>query len=135
MRYMLDTNILIYAIRHPGDAINDVLAGHVARDICISSITYGELEYGVCKSAHPAQNRAALRQMLCGIPILDFNGSAAEHFGDIFADLERRGLRMGGDRDMLIAAHARALGYVLVTNNAREFRRVDGLAVEDWLKH
>ena len=126
---MLDTNILVYAIRHPGDAINDVLAEHVANDICISSITYGELEYGVCKSSNPEQNRQALRQMLSGIPILDFDWRAAEHFGDIFADLERR-----GQRDMLIAAHARSLGYTLVTNNTREFSRVDGLTVVDWLK-
>ena len=130
--YMLDTNILVYAIRHPGDTINDVLAKHVANDICISSITYGELEYGVCKSAHPNRNRQALRQMLSGIPILDFDWLAAEHFGDIFASLERKGLRIG-DRDMLIAAHARSLDYTLVTNNTREFSRVDGLTVEDWL--
>jgi len=130
---MLDTNILVYAIRHPGDAINDVLAEHVANDICISSITYGELEYGVCKSSNPEQNRQALRQMLSGIPILDFDWQAAEHFGDIFADLERRGQRIG-ERDMLIASHARSLGYTLVTNNTREFSRVDGLAVVDWLK-
>ena len=130
--YMLDTNILVYAIRHPGNAINDAIAGHVANDICISSITYGELEYGVCKSANPEQNRQALRQMLSGIPILDFDWLAAEHFGDIFAELERQGQRIG-ERDMLIAAHARSLGYVLVTNNSREFRRVEGLTVEDWL--
>ena len=130
--FMLDTNILVYAIRHPGDAVNDVIALHVANDICISSITYGELEYGVCKSDHPEQNRQALRQMLSGIPILDFDWLAAEHFGDIFAELERRGQRIG-ERDMLIAAHARSLDYALVTNNTREFGRVPGLAVEDWL--
>ena len=130
--YMLDTNILVYAIRHPGSAINDVLAEHVANDICISSITYGELEYGVCKSAQPEQNRQALRQMLSGIPILDFDWLAAEHFGSIFADLERKGQRIG-ERDMLIAAHARSLGYALVTNNAREFGRIDGLTFVDWL--
>ena len=130
--YMLDINILVYAIRHPDDAINDEIAEHVANDICISSITYGELEYGVCKSANPEQNRQALRQMLSGIPILDFDWLAAEHFGDIFTELERQGQRIG-ERDMLIAAHARSLGYVLVTNNSREFRRVEGLTVEDWL--
>ena len=131
--YMLDTNILVYAIRHPDDAINDVLAEHVANDICISSITYGELEHGVCKSAHPEQNRDALRQMLSGIPILDFDWQAAEHFGDIFADLEHKGQRIG-ERDMLIAAHARSLSYTLVTNNTREFGRIEGLTVVDWLK-
>ena len=131
--FMLDTNILVYAIRHPSDAINDVVAAHVANDICISSITYGELEYGVRKSADPGRNRQALRQLLSGIPILSFDWLAAEHFGDIFADLERRGQRIG-DRDMLIAAHARSLAYVLVTNNTREFTRVEGLDVVDWLR-
>ena len=130
--YMLDTNILVYAIRHPGDAVNDEIAEHVADDICVSSITYGELKYGVCKSAHPEQNRQALRQMLSGIPILDFDWLAAGHFGDIFAELERQGQRIG-ERDMLIAAHARSLNYTLVTNNTREFGRVPGLAIEDWL--
>ena len=124
--YMLDSNILVYAIQHPSDAIKEVIADHVANDICISTITYGELEYGVCKSAHPDQNRQSLQQMLSGIPILDFDKLAAMHFGDIFADLEHRGLRIG-ERDMLIAAHARSLDYTLVTNNTREFNRVSGL--------
>ena len=70
--------------------------------------------------------------MLSGIPILDFDWLAAEHFGDIFADLERRGLRIG-ERDMLIAAHARSLGYTLITNNTREFERIEGLIIADWL--
>lgn len=131
--YMLDTNILVYAIRHPNDIINDKLAEHVANDIFISSITYGELEYGVCKSAAPEQNRIALRKLLSGIPILEFDWIAAEHFGDIFADLERRGQRIG-DRDMLIAAHARSLAFTLITNNTGEFVRVKGLHVEDWLR-
>lgn len=130
--YMLDTNILVYALRHPGDAIHLKLKRHIARDICISAITYGELEYGVEKSAYPYQNRTALRQVLAGVPILDFDWAAAEHFGNIFAQLERRGQRIG-DRDMLIAAHARAMGYTLVTNNLREFAQVEGLIVEDWL--
>lgn len=130
--YMLDTNILVYAIRHPGDAVNDEIAEHVANDICISSITYGELEYGVCKSANPEQNRRALHQLLSGIPILDFDWLAAEQFGDIFADLERRGQRIG-ERDMLIAAHARSRNYTLVTNNSREFGRIGGLDIVDWL--
>ncbi len=130
--YMLDTNILVYAIRHPNDQINEVMKEHVANDICISAVTYGELEYGVCKSSAPDRNRAALRQLLSGIPILDFDWYAAEHFGDIIADLERRGCRIG-DRDMLIAAHARSLDYALVTNNTGEFERVAALRVEDWL--
>ena len=131
--FMLDTNILVYAIRHPRHVINQILKQHVANDICISAITYGELEYGVRKSRYPEQDQAALRQFLAGIPILDFDWLAAEHFGDIIAALESKGQRIG-ERDMLIAAHARSLEYTLVTNNTREFERVEGLAIEDWLE-
>ena len=131
--YMLDTNILVFAIRHPRHEINQILKRHIANDVCISAITYGELEYGVRKSRYPEQDQAALQQFLAGIPILDFDWYAAEHFGDIIADLESRGQRIG-DRDMLIAAHARSLEYTLVTNNTREFERVEDLAIEDWLQ-
>ena len=130
--FMLDTNILVFAICHPQDEINQVLKQHIANDVCISAITYGELEYGLRKSKYPQQDQAALQQFLAGIPILDFDWLAAEHFGDIIVALERKGQRIG-DRDMLIAAHARSLGYTLVTNNKREFERVDGLTIEDWL--
>ena len=130
--YMLDTNILVYAIRHPRDEINQVLKQHIARDVCISAITYGELEYGVCKSRYPEQDQAAMQQFHAGIPILDFDWNAAELFGDIIAVLERKGQRIG-DRDMLIAAHARSLDYTLITNNTREFERIDGLNIDDWI--
>ena len=130
--YMLDTNILVYAIRHPKDGVHEIIKRHIFMDLCISAITLGELEYGVQKSANPQRNRLALMEVLSGIEILDFDSAAAVHFGDIFASLERAGQRIG-DRDMLIAAHARALGYTLVTNNTREFDRVKGLTVEDWL--
>lgn len=130
--YMLDTNIIIYAIRHPDSAINDILRKHLGKDICISVITYGELEYGIRKSSKPNQNRMAIRQFLAGIRILDLDMAAAEHFGDIIADLEQNRMRIG-DRDTLIAAHARSMGYTVVTHNTREFGRVKGLHIEDWL--
>ena len=131
--FMLDTNILVFAIRHPQNEINQILKQHIANDVCISAITYGELEYGVHKSKYPQQDQAALQLFLAGIPILDFDWLAAEHFGDIIAALEQKGQRIG-DRDMLIAAHARSLDYTLVTNNTREFERVEGLMIEDWLQ-
>ena len=130
--YMLDTNIIIYAIRHPDSEINEILRKHLGKDICISVITYGELEYGIRKSSKPDQNRMAVRQFLAGIRILDLDMAAAEHFGDIIADLERSRMRIG-DRDTLIAAHARSMGYTVVTHNTREFGRVKGLHIEDWL--
>lgn len=131
MMYMLDTNAIIMAVRHPDWPICQKVKAHLGKDLCISVITYGELEYGIRKSAAPERNRTAITQILLGIRVLDFNTAAAAHFGDIFAELEARGQRIG-DRDMMIAAHARSLGYTLVTNNMREFSRVTGLKAVDW---
>ena len=131
MMYMLDTNAIIAAVRHPDWPIRKKLLDHLGKDLCISAITYAELEYGIQKSAQSEQNRLAINQILLGVRILDFDQRAAAHFGDIFADLERRGLRIG-DRDTLIAAHARSRGFTVVTHNTREFTRVDRLRVEDW---
>ena len=77
------------------------------------------------------KNRIAITGIIMGMRILSFDAKAAEHFGDIFADLENRHQRIG-DRDMMIAGHARSLGYTVVTNNIREFSRVTGLGCEDW---
>lgn len=129
--YMLDTNVIIRAVRHPDDPIRARLKRHLGRDLCISSVTYGELVYGIKKSAAPERNRIAINSILLGIRIVSFDADAAEHFGDIFADLEAKRQRIG-DRDMMIAAHARARGDTVVTNNLREFTRVTGLSVEDW---
>lgn len=131
MMYMLDTNAIIMAVRHPDWPICEKVKSHLGKDLCISVVTYGELEYGIKKSSNPERNRIAITQILSGIKILDFDTKAAEHFGDIFADLENRHMRIG-DRDTMIAAHARSLGYTLVTNNTNEFSRVKGLKVVDW---
>ena len=131
MMYMLDTNAIIMAIRHADWPIYKKIRKHLGKDIYISSVTYGELEYGIRKSSAPEKNRVAVSQILLGIPILDFDARAAAHFGDIFADLEIRRQRIG-DRDMMIAGHARSLGYTVVTYNVREFERVEGLNVENW---
>ena len=129
--YMLDTNVIIMTVRHPDWPIYAKVKDHLGKDLCISSVTYGELEYGIKKSAFPDRNRVAISQILLGIKILDFDARAAEHFGDIFADLENRNVQIG-DRDMMIAGHARSLDYTLVTNNIREFSRVAGLQYTDW---
>ncbi|MBR4462609.1 MAG: type II toxin-antitoxin system VapC family toxin [Erysipelotrichaceae bacterium] len=131
MTYMLDTNAIIMAVKHPDWPTCARIIEHLGKDICISAITYGELEYGIQKSRNPSRNKAAIMQILFGIPILDFDMKAAEHFGDIFADLESRNARIS-DRDMLIAAHARSLGYTVVTNNTGEFSRVKDLKITDW---
>ena len=129
--YMLDTNAIIMAVRHPDWPISAKIKEHLGRDLSISAVTYGELEYGIQKSQDPEKNRIAITQILLGINILDFDSKAAQHFGDIFADLESRKMRIG-DRDMMIAGHARSLDYTLITNNVREFQRVSGLKYEDW---
>ena len=129
--YMLDTNAIIMAVRHPEWPIYPKIKEHLGKDLCISAVTYGELEYGIRKSANPEKNRLAITKILLGIRILDFDSRAAGHFGDIFAELESKRMRIG-DRDTMIAAHARSLGYTVVTNNTREFSRVKGLNVEDW---
>ena len=129
--YMLDTNAIIMAVRHPEWPIYPKIKEHLGKDLCISAVTYGELEYGIRKSANPEKNRLAITKILLGIRILDFDSRAAVHFGDIFAELESKRMRIG-DRDTMIAAHARSLGYTVVTNNTREFSRVKGHNVEDW---
>ena len=86
--YMLDTNAVIMSMRHPDWPIFQKISEHVGRDICISVITLGELEYGIRKSSRPEMTRLAVYTFLAGIPVIDFNAEAAKHFGDIFGDLE-----------------------------------------------
>ena len=129
---MLDANAIIMAVRHPDWAIYERIRSRLGKDLCISSVTYGELEYGIKKSAAPEKNRIAITGILMGIRILSFDAKAAAQFGDIFADLESRRQRIG-DRDMMTAGHARSLGHTVATNNIREFSRVPGLRrCEDW---
>ena len=127
--YMLDTNILIFAMRHPDTPCAYMVATHAGNDICISVITYSELEYGILNSRNRARNREAVNRMLAGIPILDFDISAGKHFGQI---LSMSKAIYGQDRDKMIAAHCRSLGYTLVTDNLNDFQYVDGLDVVTW---
>lgn len=133
MKYMLDTNICIFAIKQKAPALIRKLIAHDPEDICISSITYAELMYGVEKSQYVERNRLAMLLFLSPIEILDFDHTAAEEYGKIRADLERKGTPIG-PMDQLIAGHAKAKELVLVTNNTKEFLRVEGLQVEDWTK-
>lgn len=129
--YMLDTNVIIMGIRHPDWQIVSKLEQHVGNDLCISAITFGELEYGIKKSRNPIKTKFGVYQFLAGIRVLPFDSEAAKHFGDIFRDLEMKHMRIS-DKDTMIAAHARSLGYTVVTNNIGEFSRVEGLKIEDW---
>ena len=133
MRYMLDTNICIYVIKHKPESVFRKLKKIKPEDVCISSITYAELAYGVEKSAQPERNRLALSMMLSSIEIVAFDDAAADEYGEIRAGLERKETPIGS-LDILIAAHARSLGCTLVTNNTKEFCRVEGLEVVNWVK-
>ena len=133
MKYMLDTNICIYTIKHKPPEVIKAFLCHEPDDMCISSITYGELMHGVEKSQAVERNRAAITLFLSAISILPFDSDAAENYGAVRADLELKGTPIG-PMDMLIAGHARSRGLILVTNNTREFFRVNELEVEDWTK-
>lgn len=133
MKYMLDTNICINTIKHKPPEVIKAFLCHEPDDMCISSITYGELMHGVEKSQAVERNRAAITLFLSAISILPFDSDAAEKYGAVRADLERKGTPIG-PMDMLIAGHARSRGLILVTNNTREFFRVNELEVEDWTK-
>ena len=131
LAYMLDTDISIYLIKNRPAHLRerfDALAGQ----ICISTITLGELRFGAEKSSRPPQNIAAIDAFTARLEILPFSANAAAHFGQLRADLVRRG-QPAGPFDMLIGAHARSEGLVLVTNNTREFVRMPGLQVENWV--
>ena len=131
MKYMLDTNIIIYAKNQRSRKVLDRFLQLKPRDFCISAITLAELEYGVFKSSRPTQNQIALAAFLSRIRILPFDDMAAVEYGKIRAGLERTGQPIGAN-DLLIAAHAKALDLTLVTNNLKEFERVKGLKVETW---
>ena len=131
MRYMLDTNICIYAIKHKPEKVFQKLQEVEPEDVCVSSVTYAELVHGVEKSAAVEKNRLALSMLLANIEILDFDVDAADCYGKIRADLEKKGTPIG-PLDMMIAGHAQSLGYIVVTNNVKEFSRVSNLKIENW---
>ncbi|MBQ8923356.1 MAG: type II toxin-antitoxin system VapC family toxin [Lachnospiraceae bacterium] len=128
---MLDTNICIYTIKHTSELLLNKFINHNPDDICISSITYAELMHGVYKSQAKEKNELAVSLFLSPITILDFDAVAAREYGIIRAELEKKGTPIG-PMDMLIAGHAKSENLVLVTNNKREFERVEDLIIEDW---
>ena len=130
-RYMLDTDIASYAMKKTSQKVLDRLARVAVADIYLSSISLAELEFGVAASPKPVQDKARLDDFLRYAEVLNFPAEAAHDYGQIRADLKKRG-QIIGSNDMLIAAHARFLGLTLVTNNIREFFRVSGLKLENW---
>lgn len=131
MRYMLDTNIVAYAKNNRPEVVYERMSRFDPEDLCVSVITLAELEYGVFNSSNPERNQLALTLFLANIEVVPFNDDAAVEYGRIRADLKRKGTPIGAN-DLMIAAHAKSLGVTLVTNNTREFERVEGLMLEDW---
>jgi tRNA(fMet)-specific endonuclease VapC len=133
MNYLLDTNICIYLLKRKRPAVLKQVQAKPPGDIAISTITLAELEYGVTRSHYPDRNRVALLRFLVPFAILDFDASAAFEYGRIRASLEsvRKPI---GPMDLLLAAQAKAQNLILVTSNEKEFRRVEGLRVENWAR-
>lgn len=128
---MLDTNICIYSIKHKPEKVFQKLQEVEPEDVCVSSVTYAELVHGVEKSAAVEKNRVALLMLLANIEILNFDVDAADCYGKIKADLDKKGMPID-PLDMMIAGHAMSMGYAVVTNNVKEFSRVQGLILENW---
>lgn len=131
LRYMLDTKICIQVIKTRPENLRQRF-NRFAEQICVSSITLGELYYGAEKSRKHAANFAAIEQICGQLTVLPFADRAAHHFAMIRCELEREG-RPIGPYDLLIAGHARSEGLTVVTNNEPEFARVQGLRTENWL--
>lgn len=132
MKYMLDTNMCIYAQKNISQVIEKI-KNNFQYGVAISSITLAELEFGVQASANIEKNTIALYKFLSIVEILDFDSSAAKEYGKIRANLKRKGTPIG-NMDMLIAAHAKSEDLIVVTHNTREFERVEGLQLEDWFE-
>jgi len=131
MRYMLDTNTCIYLMKNTPSAVENYKAKkHLG--ISISTIISAELYFGVYNSANIEKNGASLANFLIGFKTLEFDDSAAMQYGIIRAMLQKQG-NVIGSLDMLIAAHAKAKRLTLVTNNIREFERVNGLKLDSWI--
>jgi len=132
LKYMLDTNIVIYVIKRRPIEILEVFNAH-AGQMCISSITLAELLHGVEKSSMITKNLRKVEDFVSRLEVLPYENTAASHYGDIRADLEKKGTVIGVN-DLHIAAHARSEGQILVSNNVREFERVEGLRLENWIE-
>jgi tRNA(fMet)-specific endonuclease VapC len=132
LTHLLDTNICVAIIRRRATGTLTRLQRMKPGSVGISIITVAELECGAAKSLQPQRNREALEQFLLPLEILEYDVAAAQHYGDIRSRLEKAGTPIG-PLDTLIAAHARSLNALLITNNLGEFRRVPGLKVEDWI--
>jgi tRNA(fMet)-specific endonuclease VapC len=131
LTYMLDTHICIRVMKNYPKDLQEKF-NSLAEQICISSITLGELHYGAEKSALRVDNLTAVEHFVARLDVLPFDAKAASHYGQLGAELALKGTPCG-PHDMQIGGHARGEGLIIVTNNVREFSRMPGVRVEDWL--
>lgn len=131
--YLLDTNICIYIRRERPQGVLERFKALAPGSTAISVVTYGELIYGMRKSPNPDTAMAVLQELIALIPVLPIASDVAKAYGTIRSDLAVRG-ELIGNNDLWIAAHAKSLGLILVTNNESEFQRVDGLKIENWAR-
>lgn len=131
-RYLLDTNICIYIAKHNPPAVRERFARHGIQELAMSVITLGDLRFGAEKSQTRERSLAVVAQLERTVPVCALPETAGEHYGQIRAQLHQQGTPIGNN-DLWLAAHARAEGWILVTNNDREFARVAGLQVENWV--
>ncbi len=132
LKYLLDTNIVIYVIKQRPPAVHETFNKHHGR-MAISAITLAELMHGAEKSIDPPRNLSVVEDFCSRLEVLAYGNKAAAHYGSIRAALESRGEPIGVN-DLHIAAHARSEGLTLVSNNLREFDRVGGLLTENWIE-
>ena len=132
IKYMLDTNILIYTIKNRPKKVREAFKRN-ADYLSMSSVTLGELIYGAERSAQVARNLQDVEGLAARMDVVSFDDKAAAHFGQLRAELVNAGKTIG-PYDLMIAGHARSLGLILVTNNMRDFKRVPGLRVENWTR-
>jgi len=131
VKYMLDTNIVIYTIKNRPSQVRETFKKHDGQ-MCISSVSLGELIFGAERSSQTERNLADINAMVARMEVAAFEEHAAEHFGQLRAELYDVGQPID-PYDMMIAGHARSMGLILVTNNIAEFERVPGLRLENWV--
>jgi tRNA(fMet)-specific endonuclease VapC len=131
LKYLLDTNIVIYVIKRRPIEVMETFNQHAER-MAISAVTLSELYHGAEKSASVTKNLAVVEEFASLLEVLPYTAKAAQHYGGIRSALEKAGQSIGIN-DLHIAAHARSEGLTLVSNNLREFNRVPGLLTENWV--
>ena len=133
MKYLFDTNICIYLIKNKPINVLKRFSKITPESIAVSNITVAEMYYGIAKSSKPNQNTIALEEFLLPLIIIDFDKNDARIYGKIRHELEKRG-KIIGAMDLLIGAQALSRNLILVTNNEKEFNRIEGVKIENWTK-